>query len=239
MRKKDRLDKPYVSTVIPAAGSASRMGGIDKQFEDLGGIPVLAMTLRALASSDWIDELVVVTRSGNIPLVLELVRAFAVDKIRSVVAGGDTRQMSVQKGLEAVSPEARYVAIHDGARPLVSGQVIADTVLDAVRFGAAAAAVPVNDTIKVAQDRRIVSTPDRSTLYAVQTPQVFELEAYRAAALSAQEAGMDFTDDCQMMEFCGKPVYLSKGEGRNLKITTPTDLAVARVLAEQEGLVWK
>lgn len=238
MKKKERLEKPYISAVIPAAGMAARMGGVDKQFEDLGGVPVLAVTMCALAASDWIDELVVVTRSENIPLVLELVRAYAVGKVRSVVAGGDTRQESVQKGIEAVSPEARYVAIHDGARPLVSGQVIADTILDAIRYGAAAAAIPVNDTIKVAEGRRIVSTPDRSALFAVQTPQVFALEPYRQAAQAAREAGKDFTDDCQLMEFFGKPVYLSNGDGRNLKITTPLDLTVARALAEMEGLVW-
>lgn len=237
MKKREKLEKPYVSAIIPAAGSAARMG-VDKQFEDLGGIPVLAMSMLALASSDWIDELVVVTRGESIPLVLELARAFAVDKVRSVVAGGCTRQESVRKGLEAVSPAAGYVAVHDGARPLVSGQVIADTVLDAIRFGAAAAAIPVTDTIKVARDRRILSTPDRSTLYAVQTPQVFLLEDYRAAFQAAQEAGKDFTDDCQLMEFFGKPVYLSNGDSRNIKITTPTDLMIARALVEQEGLVW-
>ena len=238
VKKKEKLEKPYVAAIIPAAGSASRMGGIDKQFESLGNIPVLAMTMLAFSYSDWMDELVVVTRGKDIPLVLEMTRGFAVKKVRSVVAGGDTRQESVQKGIEAVSSKTQYVAIHDGARPLVSSQVIADTILDAVRYGAAAAAVPVTDTIKIAKDRKIESTLDRSTLYAVQTPQVFELESYLAAVQAANEAGRDFTDDCQLMEFYGKPVYLSAGDYKNIKITTPTDLVIARVLAGQEGLVW-
>lgn len=224
------MEKPYITAIVPAAGSASRMGGLDKQFEELDGVPVLARTLAALAGSDWIDEIVVVTRRENVMLVFDLIHAYAIGKIHSVVAGGDTRQQSVQKGLEAVHEQTRYVVIHDGARPLISGQVIADTVLDAMHYGAAAAAVPVKDTIKLAKERLVERTPPRDCLFAVQTPQVFELEAYREAVCMAKDAGKDFTDDCQLMEFAGKPVYLSKGDDRNLKITTPLDLMIARFL---------
>lgn len=125
------------------------------------------------------------------------------------------------------------MAVHDGARPLVNQQVIADAVIDAVRYGAAAAAVPVTDTVKVAdENRRILSTPDRSTLFAVQTPQVFELERYRLAARRAEETGMDYTDDCQMLEAAGYPVYLARGDYDNIKITTPVDLVVATAMVE-------
>ncbi len=183
MASKQEWEKPFVSAVIPAAGSASRMNGLDKQFEEVCGVPVLVRSMQALSQSDWIDELVVVARSDDIPDVLALVNGYGIGKVRSVVAGGQTRQQSVMQGLEAVSGEADYLAVHDGARPLVSQQVIADAVLSAIRYGAAAAAVPVVDTIKVADaDRMICATPDRQTLYAVQTPQVFRLGRYREAA---------------------------------------------------------
>lgn len=235
MASKQEWEKPFVSAVIPAAGNASRMNGLDKQFEEVDGVPVLVRTMQALSRSDWIDELVIVARPDDIPDVLALVNGYGIDKVRSVVAGGETRQKSVMRGLEAVSAEAAYLAVHDGARPLVSQQVIADAVLSAIRYGAAAAAVPVVDTIKVADaDRMICATPDRRTLYAVQTPQVFRLDRYREAAQSAREAGRDFTDDCQMLEAVGQKVYLSQGEYTNLKITTPVDLLTAQALAEQQ-----
>lgn len=164
MASKQEWEKPFVSAVIPAAGSASRMNGLDKQFEEVCGVPVLVRSMQALSQSDWIDELVVVARSDDIPDVLALVNGYGIGKVRSVVAGGQTRQQSVMQGLEAVSGEADYLAVHDGARPLVSQQVIADAVLSAIRYGAAAAAVPVVDTIKVADaDRMICATPDRQT----------------------------------------------------------------------------
>ncbi len=235
MASKQEWEKPFVSAVIPAAGSASRMNGLDKQFEEVCGVPVLVRSMQALSQSDWIDELVVVARSDDIPDVLALVNGYGIGKVRSVVAGGQTRQQSVMQGLEAVSGEADYLAVHDGARPLVSQQVIADAVLSAIRYGAAAAAVPVVDTIKVADaDRMICATPDRQTLYAVQTPQVFRLGRYREAAQSAREAGQDFTDDCQMLEAIGQKIYLSRGEYTNLKITTPVDLLIAQALAERQ-----
>lgn len=234
--KKQKMEKPYVSAVIAAAGSATRMGGLDKQFEEIGGAPVLVWSMMAFMQSDWIDEIVVVTRTENIPLVLDLIHAYGLGKIRSVLAGGDTRQASVQKGISAISGQAAYVAIHDGARPMVSSQTIADAVLNAIYYGAAAAAVPVTDTIKVADEKRmVVSTPERGSLYAMQTPQVFSLPLYREAAEAALAAGRDFTDDCQMLEYFGKPVYLSKGEYANLKITTPLDLLTARALFEERG----
>ena len=227
-------ERPYVAAVVPAAGMATRMRGIDKQFAQLGELPVLAHTLLALSASEWIDEIVVVVRRGDIPDTLTLVQACGIPKVRSVVAGGESRQQSVRLGLEAVSACADYLLVHDGARPLVSGQVIAEAVLAAFGCGAATAAVPVADTIKEADgEGMVVATRDRSRLYAVQTPQVFELGAYRAAAERAAAEGKEYTDDCQMLEAAGRPVRLSRGSHENLKITTPVDLAVAWALMEQ------
>ena len=230
-----RDHQPYVAAIIPAAGMSTRMRGLDKQFEELQGIPVLARTMLALSQSDWINELVVVARREDVADVLGLAEAWKIPKLRSVVAGGRTRQQSVLRGLEAVSPQAGFVAIHDGARPLVSQQVIARTVLDALNYGAAAAAVPVVDTLKLADEMgRISQTVDRSRLFAVQTPQVFSLESYLKAAREALNQERDYTDDCQMLEAAGLPIKLSEGDPRNLKITTPEDLAVAQAIVEQE-----
>ncbi|MEM1483985.1 2-C-methyl-D-erythritol 4-phosphate cytidylyltransferase [Oscillospiraceae bacterium PP1C4] len=230
--KKD-WKKPYISAIIPAAGSATRMNGLDKQFEEVAGIPVIVHTMQAISCSDWIDEMVVVARQEDIPDLLALIRAYAIAKVRSVVTGGTTRQRSVERGLAAVSQQTAYIAIHDGARPLVSQQVIAETVIDAIRYGAAAAAVPVVDTIKIAEaDRMIAKTPDRSKLFAVQTPQVFDVIRYREAMQVAAAQKQDFTDDCQMLEAIGQPVYLSQGDYANLKITTPVDLLLAQAIAQ-------
>ena len=230
---KQKLDRPFVSAIVPAAGDGTRMEGLDKRFAELADMPILAHTLCALAESDWIDEIIVVVKSEEIPLVLEMIRAFAIPKVHSVVSGGSSRQESVQKGLERVSPQARMIAVHDGARPLVSSRVIAETVLDACASGAAAAAVPVVDTIKIADSkRRITATPDRSSLFAVQTPQVFDLEKYRRAAVLAEQTQKNYTDDCQMLEAAGETVLLSAGDYSNLKITTPADLILAEALLE-------
>lgn len=238
-RLKQEVKKPYVAAIVAAAGAATRMNGLDKQFEEIDAVPVIVWSLRALSESNWIDEIIVVARGGDIPDVLTLIRAYGILKVRSVVAGGDTRQRSVALGLAAVSGAADYVAVHDGARPLVSQQVIADTVLDALYYGAAAAAVPVTDTVKIADaERMIIQTPDRASLYAVQTPQVFALDRYREAAAAAEAAGLDYTDDCQMLEAIGQRVYLSHGARENLKITTPIDLLLAQAIAQdREGLL--
>lgn len=228
-------ETPYVTAIVPAAGSSARMCGLDKRFEDLGGAPVIVRTLQALAQSVWISEIVLAVQAREIPLMLELVHAYGIAKMRSVVAGGQTRQQSVLRALEAVSGQTQYIAIHDGARPLVSEQVIANAVLAAKSYGAAAAAVNVVDTVKIADEKRlIVSTPPRSSLYAVQTPQVFLLEQYKQAVAASKEKGTDYTDDCQMLEAIGVPVYLSAGAYENIKITTPVDLLTVQALVQQE-----
>ena len=160
------VKRPYVAAVVVAAGTSSRMQGLDKQLEEVGGIPVIVRTLLALSDSDWIDEIVLVTRRGTIPDMLALARAWGVPKIRSVIAGGQTRQQSVQLGVEAVGPQVRYVAVHDGARPFVCGQVIADAVFDAIRYGAAAPAVPVSDTIKVADANGMMNRPRIAAVFS-------------------------------------------------------------------------
>ena len=221
--------------VIVAAGTASRMGGIDKVMAPLGGEPMIARTVRAFQDCDAISEIVVVTREDLILPITGLCKTM--DKVTAVVAGGKTRQESVKLGLNALSDKGKLAAVHDGARPLASWQLIDRVVRAANTYGAAAPAVPVKDTIKtVAEDGAVTGTPDRSTLRAVQTPQVFEADLLKAALQSALENEVPVTDDCSAVERLGKVVYLIDGDEENLKLTTPVDLVIAEaILAEREG----
>ena len=196
------------------------------------GEPVLSRTLLTFSNSDVIREVVVVTRPDLLEQVKELCRNFG--KVRTVVSGGDTRQESVRNGIAALSGEMELVAVQDGARPLVSPEVIDRTVRAAHSYGAAAPAVPVKDTIKVEEGGLAVSTPDRSKLRAVQTPQVFDKDLLAGALMKAAKEKTAVTDDCSAVERLGVKVKLVEGDERNLKITTPIDLHVARLLLEEE-----
>ena len=218
--------------VIVAAGSASRMGGIDKVMAHLGGEPMILRTVRAFQDAVAIKEIVVVTRPDLIEPITELCRTF--DKVTAVVAGGSDRPESVENGLKALSSKVKLAAIQDGARPLITESVIDRTVRAAHTYGAAAPAIPVKDTIKVENGGIVKETPDRSTLRAVQTPQVFDVDLLRGALQKAREDKAEITDDCSAVERIGFSVKLVEGDERNLKITTPIDLKIAEFLLEEE-----
>ena len=218
--------------VIVAAGSASRMGGIDKVMAPLNGEPMIARTVRAFQNCDAISEIVVVTRQD---LILPITSLCAqMDKVQAVVAGGSSRQESVHLGLNALSGKCKLAAIHDGARPLISWQGIDRVVRAAHTYGAAAPAIPVKDTIKVVQGGVVKETPDRASLQAVQTPQVFDFDILRGALKKAKQDGAQVTDDCSAVERIGLTVKIVEGEERNLKVTTPLDLKIAQLLLEEE-----
>ena len=219
--------------VIVAAGSATRMQGIDKIQTELGGVPVIVRTVGAFQQCDAIAEIVVVTRPDLILPVTDLCKGMG--KVTAVVAGGKTRQESVWQGLNALSKACKLAAIQDGARPLVSWQLIDRVVRAANTYGAAAPAIPVKDTIKVVQGRMVESTPDRSRLYAVQTPQVFDFDMLRGALEKADREGLTVTDDCSAVEQMNMKIKIVEGDERNLKITTPLDLKIAELILE-EGL---
>ena len=216
--------------VIVAAGTASRMGGIDKVMADLGGEPMILRTVRAFQECDPISEIVIVTRED---LVEEISAMTAeMDKVKAVVVGGKTRQESVSKGLNALSDKVKLAAIQDGARPFASWQMIDRVVRAANTYSAAAPAIPVKDTIKVVNGGVVTSTPDRKTLMAVQTPQVFDIALLRGALLKAWEDGAEVTDDCSAVERMGMSVKIVEGDERNIKITTPMDLKIAKLILE-------
>ena len=217
--------------VIVAAGSASRMGGIDKVMAPLGGTPMVARTAAAFQNCDAIAEIVIVTRPDLIRPISAL--CAGMDKVRAVVAGGSSRQESVWQGLNALSEDIQLAAIHDGARPLVSNLVIDRTVRAANSYGAAAPAVPVKDTIKVVKGGLVEKTPERATLQAVQTPQVFDFDLLRGALKQAEEEKAAVTDDCSAVERFGMKVKIVEGDERNLKVTTPMDLKIAEMLLEE------
>ena len=231
-RARKVLPTQYCGAVIVAAGSASRMGGIDKVMAPLGGEPMILRTVRAFEDCEAVKEIVIVTREDLMGPIAELCSGFT--KIRSVVQGGSSRQESVKLGLLAFSKEVRLAAVHDGARPLVSGELIDKVIRAAHSYGAAAPAIPVKDTIKVFEGGFIAATPDRSTLRAVQTPQVMDRDLLLRALEKAEQEGIALTDDCSAVEHIGMRVRLVEGEERNLKVTTPLDLKIAELLLEEK-----
>lgn len=217
--------------VIVAAGSASRMGGIDKVMANLGGEPMILRTVRAFQNCDAITSIVIVTREDLIRPISDLCRDMK--KVAAVVVGGSSRQESVHLGLNALPKGMELAAVHDGARPLISWQVIDRVVRAANTYGAAAPAIPVKDTIKVVSGGLVKETPDRSTLMAVQTPQVFDFDLLRGALKKAEEEGAAVTDDCSAVERIGMKIKIVEGDERNLKVTTPMDLKIAELLLEE------
>ena len=228
LRVRRALDHPYCTAVIVAAGNATRMGGTDKIMAELDGVPVICRTLEVFDNAVQVDEIIVVTRMELLEQVSALAAAFS--KVRMVVPGGDDRMQSVMNGLREASDKTRLVAVHDGARPLVTDKIIASTIAKAAKFGAAAPAVPVKDTIKVSKGGAVDATPDRKTLFAVQTPQVFDYALLCGALESAKQKKLAITDDCSAVEAMGMPVQLTDGSEENLKITTPIDLAFAEAI---------
>ena len=226
------LPLKYCGAVIVAAGSASRMGGIDKVMAPLNGVPMIVHTVRAFQNCDAIREIVVVTREDLLIPIMSLCHDFS--KVQAVIAGGDSRQASVARGIGALSEKAKLVAVQDGARPLITCQVIDRTVRAAHTYGAAAPAIPVKDTIKVVTGGVVNQTPDRSTLQAVQTPQVFDIDLLKAALKQAEKDGAAITDDCSAVERLGMSVRIVEGDERNIKVTTPLDLSIAMLLLEEE-----
>lgn len=210
------MEEIRVTAIVVAAGSSTRMG-FDKLFYPLKGLPVLEHSIRALEAHPQIGQIVLVAGAN-----LEKVQQLAQNRKKPtvVVPGGATRAASVRCGLEKA--EEDYIAIHDGARPFVTEQIITDAIQGAVRTGGAAPAVPVKDTVKQVRDHLVTATPDRSTLWAAQTPQVFRRRLYLQALQTVKDDTV--TDDCQLLERAGMPVELTAGSYENYKITTPDDL---------------
>lgn len=225
----------YVSAVIVSAGNSTRMGGINKQFLEINNMPVIAHTIKTFDNLDAINEIVVVTRECDIADVVSLIEKYNFKKVSTVVSGGETRQLSVYNGVINTSHSADYVAIHDGARPLVSDSVIINTLNNAFEFDAAATGVKVKDTVKVVDvNDNIVDTPDRTYMRFIQTPQIFKKSLY-IDAVNTVENSKNFTDDCMLLEAYGKKVKFVDGDYENIKITTPEDVELAENYIKRKG----
>ncbi len=225
-------NQPKVGAIIVAAGSSQRMGGVDKVFAPLGGKPVLARVVDAFQACQSVHQVVVVASKQNLESCRRLVAKEGWSKVTDICTGGRRRQDSVTAGLSQLI-NCEWAVIHDAARPLVTADLIEQGLVAARETGAAVAAVPVTDTIKIAGDDRIVhQTPLRQTLWAAQTPQVFRFgiidEAYRQAKGEA-------TDDASLAEQLGYKVKLYMGAYDNIKVTTPDDLALAELLWQKRG----
>ena len=231
----EKVNNAFVSAIIVSAGNSSRMGGINKQFLNICGMPVIAHSIKAFQACNLIDEIVIVTRENDIDEVNEVVKDYCFSKVVAVVVGGETRQLSVLNGIKAVSNNAEYIAIHDGARPLVTQKVIVDTLNCAIEFNAATTGVKVIDTIKIVdENENIIDTPDRFFLRAVQTPQIFNKSLYLNAVGNVPNS-KDFTDDCKLIEAYGHKVKIVDGDYENIKITTPSDIEIATYYLSKKG----
>jgi len=227
------LKLKYCGAVIVAAGTAARMGGIDKVMAPLKGEPMLLHTVRTFQNCDAIREIVVVTRPDLLTTVMGLCKDM--DKVKAVVAGGKDRPESVRLGMNALSSKVKLAAIQDGARPLITAAVIDRTVRAAHTYGAAAPGVPVKDTVKIVEGGLVADTPDRSRLQAIQTPQVFDFDLLRGALKKAEQEGTAITDDCSAVELLGMKVRIVEGDEKNIKVTTPIDLKVAELFMEERA----
>jgi len=218
--------------IIVAAGASRRMGGIDKMFASLGGKPILARVIDAFQECQAIDQIVVVVSKDNLKRCQQLVGEQKWSKVSEVCVGGERRQDSVAAGLSRLK-QCEWAVIHDGARPLVTTDLVERGLEAARETGAAIAAVPVTDTIKIARDDQIIlETPPRRTMWAAQTPQIFRFdiiaEAYR-------KVNNDVTDDASLVEQLGYKVKLYMGSYDNIKVTTPDDLVLAEALWKKHG----
>ena len=233
-KRKKKPALPAVCAVIVAAGSSRRMGGENKLLLPLDDAPVLAHTLSAFEKCAAIRDIVLVCREQDILPYSDLARAFGISKLRTVTRGGDSRTASVLAGITAAPEDTGLVAVHDGARPLVSEAVITEAVYAAAEYGAAAPVVPVKDSIKRIQDGSIAADVPRDTLAAVQTPQVFDRALLTRALQTAARDNRSFTDDCAAVEAMGQAVRATHGSYENIKITTPEDILVAEAFLHRE-----
>lgn len=218
--------------VVVAAGSSQRMG-FDKLTVPLCGTPVLARTLMTLNGCECVEEIVLVTREDRLEEMAEFCRQYDVTKLKCVVCGGKTRTESALSGLLALSKNSKYALIHDGARPLVTAEIVEKVLSCAMAHRNACPAVPVTDTIKKKDGDVVVDTPDRRALSAVQTPQGFLTDLVKTALTKAVSEGKEYTDDCAAVEALGAPTYLCEGSSENIKITKPMDISLAELIIRQ------
>ena len=232
-KKKEKL--PKCSAVVLAAGSSQRMGK-DKTMMSIGSMPVLVRTLLAFEKSEHVDEIIVVTRVDKIQETADLCHGNGISKLRMVIGGGASRMESALAGVSACRKDAKLIAIHDGARPLVTGELIGRTVYAAEKYISAVPVIPSTDTLKTVDENGIiVDTPDRSKIFRVQTPQIFHADMIKGALSKAVKDQLSITDDCSAMDMMGVKTHVVEGDIDNIKLTTPHDIVMAEAILKSRG----
>lgn len=227
------MTKPFVSVIIVAAGKGTRMqSSLNKQYLYLNGKPILAHTLKVFENCDLVDEIIlVVSKNDNEICLNKILKPYKIKKITKMVFGGETRQQSMYQGIMAVNQEADIIMTHDGARPLIHKDIIIKSIKNTLEYKATVVAVPVKNTIKIIDGEKFVlNTPERSSLWSVQTPQTFEYNLLRRAHEKAIEDDYTGTDDSVLVERLGQKIKIIKGHYDNIKITTPEDLIMAEAI---------
>lgn len=225
---------PLNTAVIVAAGSSQRMGQ-DKLTLSIGEMSVIERTLRAFESCESIHEIIIVTREDRLQEMADLGAKCGITKLRQVVIGGSTRAGSSLAGVTAADRQSTLIGIHDAARPLITPEGISAVYQAAQDYQAAAPILPLKDTVKELKDGKLISTPPRDHLAAVQTPQVFQADLIRAALSEAVQKDLPITDDCSAVEAMGIPIKAVEGWEENIKITTPFDVVIAEEILRRRG----
>ena len=224
-----------VSAIIACGGSSTRMNGANKQLCEIGGVPVCVRSMLVFENIDEVSEIIVSAREEDIPQIEALAEKYGIKKFKCAIKGGETRQQSVFAAFMQTDKSTRYIAVHDGARPFADPENIKKCIRDASVFGGAALGVPVKDTIKTVSGGLIVDTPDRSSLYAIQTPQIFRRDVYVKGVNFALDHELDFTDDCQLAEAVGVKVCVTPSDYGNIKITTPEDIFIGEAILKSKA----
>ena len=226
---------PHCSVVVVAAGSSERMGG-DKMLMTLGAKPVIIRTLMAFQKSPMVDDIVVVTKREKITAIADMIKLYDITKVTQVISGGATRVESSLAGVSAVRRGAKLIAIHDGARPLVSQELIERVVKEANEHISAVPVLPSTDTLKQVDSRGvIVEGVDRASVFRVQTPQVFDADIIKGALTKAVEKRPPITDDCSAVDMMGFSTYTVEGDAGNIKLTLPEDMVLAEAILKSRG----
>jgi 2-C-methyl-D-erythritol 4-phosphate cytidylyltransferase len=222
-----------VSVIVACAGSSTRLG-FDKQMYELECVPVFIRAIKNFDTIDDVVEIVIAAPDERISEYEKIIKKYDLTKPIKVIPGGKTRTESVINAFKNCGKKTRFIAVADGARPFTNPEYIRACIKNASVFGASILGVPVKDTIKIVDDEFIVDTPDRRKLFAVQTPQIFSREIYVKSIQFALDHELEFTDDASMAEAVGVKVHITKSDNKNIKITTPEDIVIARAFAREE-----
>ncbi len=232
-RKKQK--DPHCSVVVVAAGSSERMGS-DKMLMTLGAKPIIIRTLMAFQKSPMVDDIVVVTRQEKIMALADMIKLYDISKVTQVISGGATRMESALAGVSAVRKGAKLIAIHDGARPLATQDLIQRVVEAANEYMAAVPAVRCVDTMKQVDGNGVITgAVDRDCVVRVQTPQVFDADVIKGALTKAVEKNLPLTDDCSAMDMMGVKTHVVEGDAGNIKLTEPLDMILAEAILKNRG----